>query len=183
MEKVPYEVLDHSISSAILARDEVIQRNHELRSQGQSPIHTLHFIRKSKQQTISIRAHYCHKLPRFYLQLLHNKKLIQKIEAVDHINVAAIDPSVRTFLTWYSPTIGHGNFGNNDINRIFRLGLALDDLISHTYKAPAKKHEVYKKAALWLSHASDVIILPTFGSTRMSCQQERKLNSKTVRMM
>src|SRR5437016_12428722 len=40
---------------------------------------------------------------------------------VEEIHVAAIDPGVRTFLTWYSPTVGHGNIGNNDINHVFRL--------------------------------------------------------------
>ncbi|CAG8648609.1 16947_t:CDS:1, partial [Cetraspora pellucida] len=46
MKKVPYEVLDYSITSAILARDEVIRRNHELRSQGQPPRHKLNFLSK-----------------------------------------------------------------------------------------------------------------------------------------
>ncbi|CAG8495151.1 23569_t:CDS:2 [Gigaspora margarita] len=53
MEKVPYEVLDHSISSAILARDE------------------------NEQQTITIRTRHCREPLHFYLRLLHNKQLIQ----------------------------------------------------------------------------------------------------------
>ncbi|CAG8809574.1 4759_t:CDS:2, partial [Cetraspora pellucida] len=209
--------LDHSITSAILARNEVIRRNNELRKQGQPQNHKLHFIsKKSEQQTISIRAHYCRNPLRFYLRLLHNKQLIQanteyprykpkgKVtldsklsyskklrhwtfiwvygkeiceNQADYTHVASINPGVRTFLTCYSPTIGHGNFGDNDINRIFRLGLVLDDLISRTSKAPAKK------PALWLTRTFDVIVLPTFDSTRMSCRQKRKINSKTVRKM
>ena len=58
------------------------------------------------------------------------RKSIRENQA-EEIHVAAIDPGVRTFLTWYSPTVGHGNIGDNDINRIFRLCLALDALISH----------------------------------------------------
>ncbi|CAG8769266.1 2648_t:CDS:1, partial [Cetraspora pellucida] len=146
-------------------------------------------------------------------KLTYNKKLRQwtfiwvygkevcKNQA-DYIHVAAIDPEVCTFLTWYSPTIGHGNFGDNDINRIFRLGLVVDDLISRTSKALAKKRnsmkraqarlrnriqnlidEVHKKAALWLTRTFDVIVLPIFDSTRMSRRQKRKINSKTVRKM
>ncbi|CAG8724270.1 1476_t:CDS:1, partial [Dentiscutata heterogama] len=34
----------------------------------------------------------------------------------DYIYVVAIDPGVQTYLTWYSPTIGHGNIGDNDIS-------------------------------------------------------------------
>ncbi|CAG8475497.1 6890_t:CDS:2 [Gigaspora margarita] len=101
MEKVPYKVLDHSITSAILARDEVIQRNHELRSQG----------------------------------------------------------------------------------------LALDDLISRTIKAPANKcssmkraqaHEVYKKAALWLTRIFDIIVLPVFAWNMLTQKlQETTQSSQT----
>ncbi|CAG8781605.1 32871_t:CDS:2 [Gigaspora margarita] len=53
MENVPYEVLDHSISSAILAHNEVIRRNNELRTQ------------------------YCPEPLRFYLRDLLNKQFIQ----------------------------------------------------------------------------------------------------------
>ena len=103
----------------------------------------------------------------------------------------------------YSPTVGYGNIGDNDINRIVRLCLSLDTLISRTTRAPAtkrnsmkraqarlRKHiqnlvdEIHKKAALWLARTFDVIILPTFNSTQMSHRRRgRRLNNRTVRKM
>ena len=49
MDKVPYEVLDHAISDAIQARDEVITRNKE----NQHQHHVLHFrSKKNDRQTV-----------------------------------------------------------------------------------------------------------------------------------
>ena len=120
----------------------------------------------------------------------------------EEIHVAAIDPGVRTFLTWYSPTVGHGNFGDNDINRVFRLCFALDAFISRTTRALAKKRnsikraqarmrrrirnlvdEIHKKTALWLTKTFDIIVLPKFNSIQMSHRRKRKINSQTVRKM
>ena len=74
MDKVPYEVLDHAISNAIQARDEVIARNRERESH--EPYNILHFAKKDDRQTITIRAQYCREPLRFYLRLLHNKTLL-----------------------------------------------------------------------------------------------------------
>ena len=53
MDKVPYEVLDHAISDAIQARDEVITRNKE----NQHQHHVLHFrSKKNDHQLITICA-------------------------------------------------------------------------------------------------------------------------------
>jgi hypothetical protein len=77
MEAVPYEVLDHAITSAIWARDEVHRRNGELIKAGQRPRHHLDFAtKKNPIQTITIRAQYCRTPLRFYLRLLHNKELL-----------------------------------------------------------------------------------------------------------
>jgi len=64
---------------------------------------------------------------------------------VEEIHVAAIDPGVCTFLTWYSPIIGYGNIGDNDINHIFRLCFILDALILCTTRALAKKRNSIKR--------------------------------------
>ncbi|CAG8754865.1 11504_t:CDS:1, partial [Gigaspora rosea] len=42
----PSAVLDESITSAIIDRDEVIKRNNALRKQNKPPKHELHFISK-----------------------------------------------------------------------------------------------------------------------------------------
>src|SRR3954467_15647280 len=77
METVPYEVLDHAITSAIWVRDEMHRRNDELRKAGQSLQHRLGFAtKKNPIQTITIRAQYCRIPLRFYLRLLHNKELL-----------------------------------------------------------------------------------------------------------
>ena len=77
MKAVPYEVLDHMITSAIWAQDEVHRRNNELIKIGQRPQHRLGFAtKKNPVQTVTIHAQYCRTPLRFYLRLLHNNELI-----------------------------------------------------------------------------------------------------------
>jgi len=102
----------------------------------------------------------------------------------------------------YSPTQGYGCFGENDIQRIIRLLLALDSLISRTCQAPARRRgkfrraqmrmrqrvknlidECHKKAALWFLRIFDVIIIPRFNSHQMAGKKKRRLNRRTVRKM
>ncbi|RGB22496.1 hypothetical protein C1646_55386 [Rhizophagus diaphanus] len=189
MKDCPYEVLDHAITHAIQARNEVVHRNNEFNNKK----HHLHFQRKKdNQQTITIRSQYCRESLKFYIRLLHNKNIIKStnrykdknpllfplhhehrqknhnwpnlegkvlmdsklifnkkiklldiclgknvencnnIQITENLNVVAIDPGVRTGWSWYSLSKGCGWFGNLDINRIIRLSLSLDDLISRT---------------------------------------------------
>ncbi|RGB38955.1 hypothetical protein C1646_755048 [Rhizophagus diaphanus] len=67
-------------------------------------------------------------------------------QVIENLNVVAIDPGVRTGWSWYSPSKGCGWFGNLDINRIIRLSLSLDDLISRTTCAPPTKRNSMKRA-------------------------------------
>lgn len=270
MAKVPYEVLDHAISGAISARDEVITRNRERAQTGEGSHNRLTFRRKKDtRNTITIRAQYCRSDLRFYLRLLHNKDIVaaddvegRKKDAYDipklfrpplhHERmktnhkwpneggevtmdssltydkrlrqwtfnwvygkdvkdsenqaepiIAAIDPGVVTFATWYSPTLGTGTVGTRDIERVIRLCLSLDLLIGKTEKVHARKRnahrraqarvrlkirnlvdEMHKKVALWAVRTFDIIVLPIFGATCMSLRRPgRRLNRKTVRKM
>ncbi|KAJ3051495.1 hypothetical protein HK097_007470, partial [Rhizophlyctis rosea] len=115
----------------------------------------------------------------------------------------ALDPGVVSFFTFFSPTHGVGHIGRHDIQKIVRISLYLDRLVSATTFAPAKKKcnmrcaqarvrnrirnlvdEVHKKVALWLVQTFDIIVFPTFRSTEMSLRRpSRKIGSKTVRKM
>ena len=96
-----------------------------------------------------------------------------------------------------------GHIGRQDIQRIVRLSLYLDKLVSVTAEAPRKSRitmrraqarirrriqnlidEVHKKVALWLVRTFDIIVLPAFHSTQMSLRRPgRKISSQTVRKM
>jgi IS605 OrfB family transposase len=102
----------------------------------------------------------------------------------------------------YSPTRGHGCIGKNDIQRIIRLLLALDNLISRTTQAPARRrgkfrraqarmrqrvkdlvNECHKKSVVWLLETFDVIIIPRFNAHSMAGKRKRRLNRQMVRKM
>jgi putative transposase len=113
--------------------------------------------------------------------------------------VVALDPGVRTFLTFFSEN-SVGKIGQSDFSRIQRLCHHLDDLISRFsfVKAPQRRRmkkaadrmririrnlidELHHKSARFLVDNFDVILLPTFETSNMSGKATRKLRSKTVR--
>jgi len=102
----------------------------------------------------------------------------------------------------YSPTHGCGEIGANDAQKLIRLCLMLDKLVSRTANAPTRKHnsmrraqarmqyricnlvdECHRKTALWLVQTFDVIIIPKFNGGQMGRRKHRKIGSRTVRKM
>ena len=124
------------------------------------------------------------------------------IETPSGDGVVALDPGVRTFLTYFSETdcgkIGHRAFG-----RIQRLCHWLDDLISRTDNEPDYQRrcrmrraqarirqrihnlvdELHWQTARWLTGNYKVILLPTFETQDMTLRAGRRIRSKTARMM
>ena len=116
--------------------------------------------------------------------------------------VVALDPGVRTFMTFFSET-ECGKIGYKAFGRIQRLCHWLDDLISRTQterdsqrrrqmrKAQARMRqkitnlvdELHWQTARWLTSNYKVILIPKFETQDMTKRAGRKLQSKTARMM
>ncbi|TAG93945.1 MAG: transposase [Oscillatoriales cyanobacterium] len=115
--------------------------------------------------------------------------------------VVALDPGVRTFMTFFSET-SYGWLGNDSNLHIQKLCFKLDKLTSKMSKAPGRQKKRFKKAvdrlkskvqhlvkelhhkiARFLVDSFDVILLPSFESSQMVSKSRRKIRSKTVRQM
>ena len=118
------------------------------------------------------------------------------------MRVVALDPGVRDFLTYFSET-GFGWLGHQAINRIQRLCVYLDRLLSRiaTCTVRRKKRtmrraanqirrrirnlvkELHCKLVHFLVSNFDVILLPSFDTSQMTLRHERKIRKKSVRQM
>lgn len=116
--------------------------------------------------------------------------------------VVGLDPGVRSFISFYSPT-SCGKLGENDIARIWKLALSIDKLTSLSdkeadfYKRSRIKkamarlrwkikdliNEMHRKVALFLVSNFDIMFLPSFETSEMTKRDKRKINSKTARAM
>ena len=124
------------------------------------------------------------------------------IETPSGDGVVALDPGVRTFLTYFSET-DCGKLGHHAFGRIQRLCHWLDDLISRTAKEPNRRKrrqmrsaqarmrqritnlvdELHWQLARWLTSNYRIILLPTFETHDMTQRAGRRIRSKTARMM
>ena len=124
------------------------------------------------------------------------------IETPSGDGVVALDPGVRTFLTFFSET-ECGKLGHHAFGRIQRLCHHLDHLISRTDTEPNHKRrrqmrraqarmrqriinlvdDLHWQTARWLTSNYQVILLPTFKTQDMARRVSRQIRSKTARMM
>ncbi|QTA92511.1 Transposase IS605 family domain-containing protein [Desulfonema magnum] len=136
---------------------------------------------------------------KWWVAVPHTMKL-REVENQD--SVVALDPGVRSFITFYSPDFS-GNIGQGDFSRIRRLCHHLDNLLSKRDKCKNKQKrrsltkaskkmrgkirhlisELHFKTAKFLTDNFGVILLPTFETSRMTARAGRKIRKKTVRMM
>ena len=127
---------------------------------------------------------------------------VQRRASETQARAVALDPGVRSFLTWFSETDG-GHIGKGDFGRIQRLCAHLDKLLSQTklegrrfakrnkYAAAGRMRnrikdltdELHHKAARWLVDHYDIILLPAFETSDMVRRGARKLRSKSVRSL
>jgi putative transposase len=135
--------------------------------------------------------------PAYDCRLLHNNGkfyLLVPYDKPKRENQAegevAVDPGIRTFLTFFSP--GVGKIGDMAINRVQRLCAWMDKLVSRKkWRAVRLMREriqnlisdLHHKAALWLVKNFRVIVIPKFDAREMTIRKARKISSKTARKM
>ena len=115
--------------------------------------------------------------------------------------VVALDPGIRSFMTWYSETDA-GHIGRQDFGRIQRLCEHLDRLLGRAAKSSGRRRrnlhraaarmrvrvgnlidELHHQAARFLVDNFDLVLLPAFETRNMARRGRRPLGSKSVRSM
>ena len=118
------------------------------------------------------------------------------------MRVVALDLGVRGFLTYFSET-GFGWLGQQAVNRIQRLCVYLDRLLSRTATCTVRRKkrtmhraanqirrriknlvkELHCKLVHFLVSNFDVILPPSFDTSQMTLRRQRKIRKKSVRQM
>ena len=133
----------------------------------------------------------------YHLSVPYDEKLPPQRE--NQARVVALDPGVRSFLTWYSAD-SVGKIGEGAFFRIQRLCERLDDLLSRAAKSPSRRRrnmrraanrirlrienlvqELHRQTARFLVNSFDIILLPGFETSEMVERGRRRIRSKTVR--
>ena len=156
--------------------------------------------RKNPRQTFTVQAN-CVSDMGIYRSKLADMRMAEKLppQRENQARVVALDPGVRSFLTWYCAE-SVGKIGEGAFFRIQRLCERLDDLLSRAQKSPSRKRrnmrraagrmrlrienlvqELHRQAARFLVNSFDVILLPTFETSEMVKRSRRRIRSKTVR--
>ena len=136
---------------------------------------------------------------RYYLCLVHRTTPVRVENQARR--VVALDPGVRTFMTGFSEGETF-KLGEQAIARISRLCVHLDRLYSKMKKATARRRYRLRKAAArmrwklvdlidelhwktirFLLDNYDLILLPSFETSKMSSRLQRRLSKKSVRNM
>ena len=126
---------------------------------------------------------------------------VQPVKTDNQGRLVALDPGVRTFMTFLSET-SFGWLGNDSNLYIQKLCFRLDKLGSRLSKAHSQQKrrlkkaasrlrgkiknlvkELHHKTASFLVNNFDVILLPTFETSQMVSKSRRKLRNKSVRQM
>ena len=142
----PREVLVGAIFDACRAVSAVKKRNAELardRSRGSRQDEDFARVRfrsrKNPRQTFTVQANCVSDLG-IYRSKLGDLRMAEKLppERENQARVVALDPGVRSFLTWYCAD-SVGKIGEGAFFRIQRLCERLDDLLSRAAKVTIKK--------------------------------------------
>jgi putative transposase len=126
---------------------------------------------------------------------------VQPLKTENQGRVVALDPGVRTFMTFFSES-SYGWLGKGANLLIQKLCFKLDKLNSKMSKACSAQKQRFRKAshrlrakiqhlvkelhhkvAKFLVDNFDVILMPSFESSQMVSKSRRKIGSKTVRQM
>jgi putative transposase len=136
----------------------------------------------------------------YYINLSH--KIIVTNTNDNQGRVVALDPGVRTFITYFSEN-SCGKLSKYSIGRIQRICYHLDDLLSRISKEKSKKRkkrmkiaanrmrikirnlvsELHWKSIKFLFDNFDVILLPEYNTSNMVLKGNRKINYKTARQL
>ena len=118
------------------------------------------------------------------------------------VNLCSVDPGVRTFLTTWSTNEEAYKLGDGDSTKLFGMLLHIDRTISKASKATGRSRwrigraanglrqrfenvvrDLHYQCANFLTTRYQAIIIPAFGSKKMSSKMDRRLTTKTVRSM